>query len=81
MIKAKVKLLVTLKDKAEIIIAISAEDLARNKIRADYGIGYDADVMRLIDNTRELAFYSYFFNLFYVNFKLFLIISAIKNYT
>jgi len=56
-VNAKVKLLVTLKDKAEIIIAISAEDLARNKIRADYGIGYDADVMRLIDNMRELGIY------------------------
>ncbi len=56
-VNAKVKLLVTLKDKAEIIIAISGEDLARNKIRADYGIGYDADVMRLIDNMRELGIY------------------------
>ena len=56
-VNAKVKLLVTLKDKAEIIIAISSEDLARNKIRADYGIGYDADVMRLIDNMRELGIY------------------------
>lgn len=56
-VNAKVKLLETLKDKAEIIIAISAIDLARNKIRADYGIGYDADVMRLIDNLRELDIY------------------------
>lgn len=56
-VNAKVKLLVTLKDKAEIIIAISAEDLARNKIRADYGIGYDADVMRLMDNMREIGIY------------------------
>lgn len=56
-VNAKVKLLETLKDKAEIIIAISAGDLARNKIRADYGIGYDADVMRLMDNLRELGIY------------------------
>lgn len=56
-VNAKVKLLETLKDKAEIIITISAEDIARNKIRADYGIGYDADVMRLIDNLRELSIY------------------------
>ena len=56
-VNAKVKLLETLKDKAEIIIAISAADLARNKIRADYGIGYDADVMRLIDNLRALNIY------------------------
>lgn len=56
-VNAKVKLLETLKDKAEIIIVISAGDLARNKIRADYGIGYDSDVMRLIDNLRELGIY------------------------
>lgn len=56
-VNAKVKLLETLKDKAEIIIAISAGDLARNKIRADYGIGYDADVMRLMDNLREIGIY------------------------
>lgn len=56
-VNAKVKLLETLKDKAEIIIAISSGDLARNKIRADFGIGYDADVMRLIDNLRALDIY------------------------
>ena len=56
-VNAKVKLLETLKDKAEIIIAISAGDIARKKIRADFGIGYDADVMRLMDNLRELNIY------------------------
>lgn len=56
-VNAKVKLLTTLKDKAEIIIAISAGDLARNKIRADYNIGYDSDVMRLMDNLREMDIY------------------------
>lgn len=56
-VNAKVKLLETLKDKAEIIITISAGDIARNKIRADYGISYDMDVMRLIDNLRNLGIY------------------------
>lgn len=56
-VNAKVKLLTTLKDEVEIIITISARDLERNKIRADYGIGYGADVMRLIDNLRSLNIY------------------------
>ncbi|MBQ2676412.1 MAG: DUF1846 domain-containing protein [Clostridia bacterium] len=54
---AKTKLLCMLKDKAEIIFCINAADIERNKIRADYGITYDADVMRLIDNLRALGIY------------------------
>ncbi len=46
---AKIKLLQKLKDKAEIIFAISAGDIERNKIRADYGITYGAEIFRLID--------------------------------
>ena len=46
---AKIKLLQKLKDKAEIIFAISADDIERNKIRADYGITYGTEIMRLID--------------------------------
>ena len=42
-------MLLQLKDQAEIVIVISAEDIEENKIRGDYGIPYDADVMRLID--------------------------------
>lgn len=56
-VNAKAKLLTKLKDQAEIIITISAKDLARNKIRADFNIGYGADVMRLIDNLRGLGIY------------------------
>lgn len=51
-LNAKVKLLSKLKDKAEIIFCINAGDIERNKIRADMGITYDMDVMRLIDNLR-----------------------------
>ena len=46
------KLLATLKDKAEIIICVYAGDIERNKIRGDYGITYDRDVLRLIDEYR-----------------------------
>lgn len=56
-VNAKVKILTELKDEAEIIIVISAHDLARNKIRADFNIGYGADVLRLIDNLRSLGIF------------------------
>ncbi|MBS4218881.1 DUF1846 domain-containing protein [Bacillus sp. FJAT-49711] len=49
---AKLKLLATLKEKAEIIICVYASDIERNKIREDYGITYDQDVLRLIDEYR-----------------------------
>ena len=46
---SKLQMLMQLKDQAEIVIVISAEDIAENKIRGDYGITYDLDVLRLID--------------------------------
>lgn len=52
---AKIKLLSALKDKAEIIMCISAADIERNKIRADFGITYGSEVARLIDNITELG--------------------------
>lgn len=50
---AKIKLLQKLKDKAELIICVYAGDIERNKIRGDYGITYDMDVFRLIDDLRN----------------------------
>lgn len=50
---AKIKLLHKLRDKAEIIICVYAGDIERNKIRGDFGITYDMDVMRLIDDLRS----------------------------
>lgn len=50
---SKIKILQKLKDKAEIIICVYAGDIERNKIRGDYGITYDMDVFRLIDEFRE----------------------------
>ena len=46
---SKLQMLLKLKDKAEIVIVISAGDIESNKIRGDYGITYDSDVLRLID--------------------------------
>lgn len=49
---AKIKLLQKLKDNAEIIICVYAGDIERNKVRGDFGITYDMDVLRLIDDLR-----------------------------
>ncbi|MDF2819925.1 MAG: hypothetical protein K0R15_366 [Clostridiales bacterium] len=54
-IDAKIRLLQELKDKTEIIICINAGDIEKNKIRADLGITYDQDVLRLIDNLRSMG--------------------------
>lgn len=53
----KIKLLYELKDKAEIVIAINAVDIEKNKVRGDYGITYDIDVLRLIDVFRSYELY------------------------
>ena len=46
---SKLQLLLKMKDEAEIVIVISAETIEQAKIRADLGITYDQDVLRLID--------------------------------
>ena len=46
---SKLKMLMQMKDDAEIIIVISAVDIEKNKVRADLGITYDVDVLRLRD--------------------------------
>ena len=46
---SKMKMLLQLKEDDEIIIAICAKDIEKNKIRSDLGITYDLDVLRLID--------------------------------
>ncbi len=46
---SKLKMLMQLKDDAEIIIVISAVDIEKNKVRSDLGITYDVDVLRLRD--------------------------------
>ncbi len=49
---SKVRMLIELKDEAEIIIAINTADIEKNKVRGDLGITYDLDVLRLIDAFR-----------------------------
>lgn len=50
---AKIELLERLKDQAEILICVYAGDIERRKTRADFGITYDLDVLRLIDDMRR----------------------------
>ncbi len=50
---AKIKLLQKLKDQAEIIICVYAGDIERNKVRGDFGITYDMEVLRLLDDFRS----------------------------
>ena len=49
----KMRLLHELKDKANIILCIYAGDIERKKIRADFGITYDVDAMKLIDDLKS----------------------------
>ena len=46
-----------LTDDVEIVITINASDIESNKVRADLGITYDDDVLRLIDTFREMGLY------------------------
>jgi len=47
------RLIRELQDKADILLCIYAGDIERKKIRADFGITYDADAMKLIDDLRS----------------------------
>lgn len=46
---SKMKMLLQLKDSAEMIIVINSNDIEKNKVRGDIGITYDLDVLRLMD--------------------------------
>ena len=54
---SKLRMLLKLKDKVEMVIAINAADIEKNKIRGDLGITYDRDVIRLIDVFRGFGLY------------------------
>ena len=54
---SKLKMLLNLKEQAEIVIVISAEALEKNKVRGDLGITYDLDVLRLIDAFRSVELF------------------------
>jgi len=54
---SKMRMLLEMKDEAEIVIAISADDIERSKRRGDLGITYDEDTLRLIDAFRGIGLY------------------------
>ena len=54
---SKLNMLLQLADQAEIVIAINAADIEKNKIRHDLGITYDVDVLRLIQEFRDKGLY------------------------
>jgi uncharacterized protein (UPF0371 family) len=49
----KMRLLQKLKDQVDVILCIYAGDIEHKKMRADFGISYDADALKLIDDLRE----------------------------
>lgn len=54
---SKLQMLLQLSAQAEILIVINAEDIEKNKVRADLGITYDLDVLRLIEVYRSHGLY------------------------
>ena len=54
---SKLEMLLTLKEQVEIIIVLNANDIEKNKVRADLGITYDDDTLRLIDAFRACDLY------------------------
>ncbi len=54
---SKLQMLMQLADQAELVIAINAADIEKNKIRYDLGITYDVDVLRLIQSFQDEGLY------------------------
>ena len=54
---SKIRMLQQLREDVEIVIAINAADIEKNKVRGDLGITYDDDVLRLIDIFRGMNLY------------------------
>ena len=53
---AKINMFLELKDDLEIIFCISAGDIERNKTRGEYGITYDTEIIKLLNNAKRLGF-------------------------
>ena len=54
---SKLQMLLQLAEQAEIVLVISAADIERNKVRGDYGITYDEDVLRLRQQFTNVGLY------------------------
>ena len=53
---SKIRMLMQLKEQVEIVVAVSAMDLEKSKVRGDLGITYGSDTLRLIDTFRSFGF-------------------------
>ena len=51
----KINLLHEMREQTEIIFAVSADDIEKTKVRADLGISYDMEVLRLIDDITQMG--------------------------
>ncbi|MDO4483677.1 MAG: DUF1846 domain-containing protein [Clostridia bacterium] len=54
---SKLQMLLQLRDQAEVVVVINADDIQSGKIRGDYGITYDVDVLRLIGEFQKIGLY------------------------
>ena len=54
---SKLKMLLQIKERVEVVITINSSDIEKNKIRSDLGITYDVDVIRLIECFRSIGLY------------------------
>ena len=54
---SKIRMLLSMKDDAEMIVVVSATAIEQNKIRGDLGISYDMDALRLIDTFNDIGIY------------------------
>ena len=54
---SKIRMLASIRDDVEIVVVICAGDIEKKKVRGDLGIGYDEDVLRLMDVFRGQGFY------------------------
>ena len=54
---SKLRMLLQIKEKVEIVMVIAAEAIEQNKVRSDIGITYDSDILRLIDEFRGIGLY------------------------
>lgn len=54
---SKLRMLLQIKEKVEVVMVIAAEAIEQNKVRSDIGITYDSDILRLIDEFRGIGLY------------------------
>jgi len=53
---AKISMFKELKNDLEIIFCISAGDIEKNKTRGDFGITYDNEILKLLNNSKAMGF-------------------------